>query len=82
MDLTMVHLLIRKRKGSYRFYIDRRQYSLKEVLAYIKLHPAQVVHIETYEEKDKLLDAYIPSNNPQIETIIKYATKAKMYKSF
>lgn len=82
MDLKMVHLLIKKRKSSHRFYIDQKQYSLEEVLLYIKLHPARIVHIETFEEKKRLLEAFIPSYNEKLETIIQHAAKAKMYKSF
>lgn len=82
MDLMMAHLLIKKRKSSHRFFIEEKQYSLKEVMAYLKLHPGNMVHIQTIEEEAILLDAYVPTNQAILEKIITLAAKAKVYKSF
>lgn len=79
MDLKTVHLLIQKRRDSQLLFIDEQQYSLKEVIAYIKLHPAKIVHIQTIENEKMRLEAYIPSNSPQLARHIAFAMKAKVY---
>ncbi|PGK51360.1 hypothetical protein CN918_26580 [Priestia megaterium] len=79
MDTQTVHLLIQKRRNSARFYIDNDQYSLQEVITYVRLHPARVLHIITLENGQQLLEGYVPTTHEKLQLIIELAAKAKIY---
>jgi len=79
MDIQTVHLLILKKRSSARFYIENNQYSLQEVVTYVKLHPARVLHIVTRENDQQLLEGYVPTNHNKLQLIIELAAKAKIY---